>query len=338
MGEWRANVDLEVLRDLQKLYLTAQDIGGLDRVREHISRLVEPFDLEVAAILSVAGSRVGNSEALASCIAGVAPPEMMKQIRAGADAAEPASALWGFCIVLRDATRDRHDEEEDENEPTPTDAFEVKLAKSIVSDDVAETGRLLIAMDVNKTRISARNLPAKLLRKPEFGCPVLDVAVGSGAVEVTKFLLEFLRAKPTRETLKMALSSGNLELIRICWEVLPDEHEKERLDLLDVASDFHQLEVLSWLFRDADPFAKERFAECAILRHLADALLSVIVDGFRPWWAVAAAAKWAPTRDLEFTSAPDGFWPDGGWFTNMQGDTKGIRPTVGRWEASRQER
>jgi hypothetical protein len=68
---------------------------------------------------------------------------------------------------------------------------------------------------VNKTRIKARTLPAQLLRQPEFGCPVLDVAVGSGAVDVAKFLLEFLGAKPTRETLKMALSSGNFELVRM---------------------------------------------------------------------------------------------------------------------------
>jgi hypothetical protein len=219
---------------------------------------------------------------------------------------------------------------DDQNEST-ADVFEKALSGSIASNDVAETGRLLIAKDVNKTRIRARNLPAMLLRKPEFGCLVLDVAVGSGAVDVAKSLLEFHEAKPTGETLKMALSSGDFELVRICWERLPGEQEKERRDLLEVAADFHQLEVLSWLFRDADPFAKELFVGFAIRRHLADALLAVLVDGFRPWWAVEAAAKWAPTREFVFGPAPAGFWPDGGWFTNSKGETKGIRAMTGRW-------
>jgi hypothetical protein len=152
---------------------------------------------------------------------------------------------------------------------------------------------------------------------------------GSGAVDVAKCLLEFHEARPTRETLKMALSSGNFELVRICWERLPDEQEMVRLDLLEVASDFHQLEVLSWLFRDADPFERELFVEFAIRRHLADALLTVLVDGFGPWWAVKAAAKWAPMREFTFGPAPEGFWPDGGWFRNSKGETKGIRAMEG---------
>jgi 2-succinyl-5-enolpyruvyl-6-hydroxy-3-cyclohexene-1-carboxylate synthase len=43
----------------------------------------------------------------------------------------------------------------------------------------------------------------------------LDVAVGSGTV-VAKSLPDVHEARPARETLAMALSSGTFELIRIC--------------------------------------------------------------------------------------------------------------------------
>jgi hypothetical protein len=57
-------------------------------------------------------------------------------------------------------------------------------------------------------------------------------------MEVTKNLLEFHRAKPTRETLKMALSMGDVALIRLIWERLPPSGDEGRLDLLEVAADF----------------------------------------------------------------------------------------------------
>jgi hypothetical protein len=135
----------------------------------------------------------------------------------------------------------------------------------------------------------------------------------------------------------MAPASGNLELIRICWERLPGEQGKGRLDLLEVAIDFHQLDVLAWLFRDADTFEKELFIDFAIGRHLADALLTVIVDGFTPWWGLAAAGRRAPAHEIEFGPAPTGFWPGGGWRTNSKGERKGIRATEGRWTRKRTE-
>jgi hypothetical protein len=225
----------------------------------------------------------------------------------------------------------RDDGSDDQTELRAADAFEAALSGAIASNDEAEAGRLLMSKDVNETRTRTRNLPSKLLRKPEFGCSVLDVAVGSGAVDVAKYLLEFLQGKPTRETLKMALSSGDFELVRICWGRLTEERQRRRLDLLEVAADFHQLEILAWLFRDADGFEKELFIGFCAKMHLTDALLAVLVDGFNPWWAVEAAAKWRPTRDLEFRPAPEGFWPDGGWWTNAKGETKGIRAMAGRW-------
>ena len=50
-------------------------------------------------------------------------------------------------------------------------------------------------------------------------------------MDVAKYLLEFHKATPTRETLRMAVSTGNVELIRTAWERLPEEHEG-RADLI----------------------------------------------------------------------------------------------------------
>jgi hypothetical protein len=73
---------------------------------------------------------------------------------------------------------------------------------------------------VNKLRINSSNFPVELLRKAEV-CTLLDIAVGSGAVSVSKCLVEFHGANPTRDTLKMALSSGKIELIEFILERVP---------------------------------------------------------------------------------------------------------------------
>jgi hypothetical protein len=88
----------------------------------------------------------------------------------------------------------------------------------------------------------------------------------------------------------MALSSGKIELIELILERVPkSELDKSRLDLLEVASDFHHDTVVAWLFREAEPLEKEQFIELSIRGRRADSLLSVLEEGFRPWWAVSAA-------------------------------------------------
>jgi hypothetical protein len=57
---------------------------------------VEPFDQDVEAVLSVAGSRVGNSEQLANGIAGLGNSQLNAQVSADIKKASPASALSGF--------------------------------------------------------------------------------------------------------------------------------------------------------------------------------------------------------------------------------------------------
>jgi hypothetical protein len=93
MSQGKFSAGLLAFRFLQDLYASAQDIGGVENVRDHISSLVEPFDREIEAILSVAGSRVANSESLANIVAAVAPAKMKTQINAGVEAAERGSAL-----------------------------------------------------------------------------------------------------------------------------------------------------------------------------------------------------------------------------------------------------
>jgi hypothetical protein len=70
--EGKANANLVAFKFLQDLYASAQDIGGVANVRERRSDLVEPFEQETKVILSLAGSRVANSESLANIIAAVA--------------------------------------------------------------------------------------------------------------------------------------------------------------------------------------------------------------------------------------------------------------------------
>jgi hypothetical protein len=62
--------------------------------------------------------------------------------------------------------------------------------------------------------MNVRNLPGSLARR-SLKCSLLDVAVGSGSVEVVKCLREVHGAKPSRETLRIAISTGNLELLKV---------------------------------------------------------------------------------------------------------------------------
>jgi hypothetical protein len=131
---------------------------------------------------------------------------------------------------------------------------------------------------------------------------------GAGAVDASKYLLGFCGVTPTRTTLKMALSTGYPEMIRLIWQRLPEEQDR-RLDLLEISADFHREAPLGWLFRDSNEIEREVFAECALERHLADALLVGLRNGPRPWsWRTRElAASWpAAGSGIVFGSAPNG--------------------------------
>jgi hypothetical protein len=284
-------------------FLNITDTGCLERARATIADFVTNpghLDVVIEAILTVAGSRAGASEILVKCIfesvAQVKTEEssdlpedsstlnktcdssklpeasarLIEAIDVGVAAALPGTALAGFGEVWLKArglkaNASRRDE----------------LAEACASNDVAAVGRLVGARDVNAIEVEFESLPSAVIRRP-FECALLDVAVGWGAVEVTKCLLEFHRATPTRETLKMAISSGNLELIRIVVARVPQL--RERVDLLEVAADFHRVDVLAWLLRDASVFERELFMCLAIERRLADAVVVALDERVVPWW------------------------------------------------------
>ena len=116
------------------------------------------------------------------------------------------------------------------------------LVVAVARNDVASVGQLLGSDDVNE--VKARRLPDALVRKGP-GAPLLDIAVGCGSVDVTKCLLEFHRAKPSREALKIAISGGSLELVRLVVGRLPESELELRIDLAEIAAEFHQLELLA---------------------------------------------------------------------------------------------
>jgi hypothetical protein len=186
------------------------------------------------------------------------------------------------------------------------------LVNAAATNDVAAVGQLLGAQDVNK--VTSQDIPEALGRR-QSGAPLLDVAVGCAAVQVVKYLLEFHGAIPSRETLKMAISSGSLELVRWIVGRLPEAELDRRFDLTEVAADFHRPDLLAWLLRDASLVEREIFASRAIGQRLADALLVAIEIGMRPHRAHArrAAGLWAPRRSLREILAPGGIVPAAGW-------------------------
>jgi hypothetical protein len=161
----------------------------------------------------------------------------------------------------------------------PTDESEWdERAEAAASNDVVLVGRLLGPRDVNQ--VMCTKLPEGVVRW-RTPCVLLNVAAGAGAVDVSTFLLEVHKAKPTREALKMAVSIGNLELIRLLWTRLPHE-QGSRGDLLEVTADFHREESLRRLFRDATVFEQELFLVFALEARLADGLFEVLLEGVQP--------------------------------------------------------
>jgi hypothetical protein len=263
----------------------------------------ESSDMEaiVDVVLSVAGSRMGSCEVLAKLLISMdeAALSRIDDLEEGASAA----ALMNFrCFWKRWRKGGR------------SKAKRVAVGEAAASNDVSAVGRLLMKEDVSKMRFNLRRQPKSLLRHPE-SCTLLDIAVDSGSIEVTKCLLEFHGAEPAREALKMALSSGNLESIRLMWQRLPDEHEN-RFDLMEVAADFHRGEPLAWLLRDATELEREAFMALAIERRLADAVVVAVENGYRAWSQRMLELRelWLAAATLEFSPAPAGLREDSGLY------------------------
>jgi hypothetical protein len=192
---------------------------------------------------------------------------MMAMVDAAIESASQSSSSRGFGEVLRRATG------------LSVAGTLDDLAVAVASNDIASAGRLLGPRDVNVVYFDEKELPESLVRRPS-RCSLLDVTVGSGSVEMTKYLLEFHRAMPTRETLKQSISTGSLELFRMMRERLSERDLRERLDLMELAADFHQWEVFLWLCRDATICERELLWLFALEGKLAVALLRAQDGGF----------------------------------------------------------
>jgi hypothetical protein len=262
---------------------------------------------------SGAGSVTGVPGILARCIATVDSKKPggagdVQMVDSQVEAAVVASALSGFRDSLRKARG------------IPVDGTQNDLAATAAVNDLAAFGRLLGPRDVNRISFNEQELPESLLRRP-LACSPLDVAVGSGSVEMTKYLLEFHHAKPTRETLEQSLSAGNLELIKLMRERLPGAELEVRVNLMEIATEFHQHEVLAWLLRDATAFEFQLLVFFALERKLADPLMVAPDSGLHPWLSRAreVALEWRASSQLEFMPAPEGFSSDGGRKTDVSG-------------------
>jgi hypothetical protein len=150
---------------------------------------------------------------------------------------------------------------------------------------------------------------------------------------MVKYLLEFHRARPTRETLKQSISSGNLELFKLVRERLPEAELRDRVDLLEVAAEFHQPEVFVWLLRDATVCDRELSVVFTLERKIAEVLMVALESGSRPWWfgTREMALQWRSSSQMVFATAPEGFSTEGGWWKSVSGVVSAL--PAGRCEA-----
>jgi hypothetical protein len=156
----------------------------------------------VAPMFGILGCRIVASDILAKGVVTIDEDkarhvnEFIIGATSAIESASVASALSGFRFAWGTSGEDLvHDGLND-------------LAAAAASSDIAMVGRLLGPRDVNTVCFSKGELPESLVRRPSEGS-LLDVAVGSGSVEMTKYLFEFHGAKPIRETLKQSISTGN---------------------------------------------------------------------------------------------------------------------------------
>jgi hypothetical protein len=116
-------------------------------------------------------------------------------------------------------------------------------------------------------------------------------------------------------------------MFRMVRERLPEGELGDRVDLMEVAAEFHQEEVLVWLLRDATVFERELLGVFALERKEADSLVVALENGFHPWWRRTreVSLKWRAGAEMEFVSAPEGFSSEGGWWTSVSGATSALR-------------
>jgi hypothetical protein len=204
---------------------------ALEKVAGRQERLLsffqEPFEIVVKSesdlkllvddVLAVAGHRPGDGAAFADLLiekCGAVPEgaRVLDSVDVKVFGATSASALGGFAASWRKARKLPGPKEpvEDERDAVGSNAREKLkgLVRLAAANDLVGFGTLLGATEVNSFDVWRAILPESVVRRPE-RCRIIDVAVGSGSVEMSKYLLEFHAATPSRETLRMAISTGN---------------------------------------------------------------------------------------------------------------------------------
>jgi hypothetical protein len=103
----------------------------------------------------------------------------------------------------------------------------------------------------------------------------------------------------------VAISAGNLELIKLKCERLAEAELADRRDLIEVAADCDQPEVFVWLLRDSMAVGRQLFGVIALEGRLADAVGVAFHSEFRPWWGRArkSSSKWRTSAKVGFVSA-----------------------------------
>jgi hypothetical protein len=215
--------------------------------------------------------------------------------------AEPGSPMWNFASAWRKAvaTRSivpkksapwyapvsgwfsgvfggcRKDTEQDV-------CWEELIVSSIVTGNISELGRLIGGRPVDAIRIDGKFLSQANLALRPARCSLLSVAAGADSLESVRFLLGLCEATVTCDTVRMAVATGDVELIKMVWVRLSAQ-EEARLTLLETAAEWHQPEPLLWLLGDATKDEQRIFLTFANAKHLAAALLIAESIEVVPW-------------------------------------------------------
>jgi hypothetical protein len=273
----------------------------------------------------------------AAVVQGILPKSVDEQaVLAAVDysvaAARPVSALGGF----RNAWRVARELPEEQAVKTPEDEADAPSRRALAAASNDRIGLLALLDETPEDEfwIDGDELPACIALRQD-GCSLSSVAVGAGALEMSKVVLEFCRAEPGIGALMMAIAGGLRELIRNVWNRPPAEERGSRWWAVSVAANRHRHEPLAWLLRDATDLERESLFEWAIRGHAADALVVALDEGILPWsWrTLELSSTWPVVARIERGDPPLGLSFGMGWlrFPRYSKVPKVPPPIVGEW-------
>jgi hypothetical protein len=154
---------------------------------------------------------------------------------------------------------------------------------------VEELKRALGGADGGSVKICPEAQPGRdrLPREPSksgkaIPVSLLELAAGSGRRDCFGFLLTFCEMKPTGETLRQAIASGDDEMVRDVWNRLDETARNEALvTSAEVASEFGNTTVARWLIDFCNAELRGRFAKVVLEGHLVTGLIALVEAGYR---------------------------------------------------------